>query len=142
MIDANLSTTPAEEMEGIVEQSVPPPVVVKAQLSARTTTEAVREKLKAQLGTSSVQVVPVQDEEPPPNMDDPDEPRQQEEDNSPILTFTKAKGQRLSQIDVGLLGWLLKKAQADMLDPAKEKYRAKSQAWLLAVQDEVARRSR
>lgn len=112
----------------------PGPIINRPQVSARTTTDAVREKLAAKLGTTQTKVVPV-DSEPPPNMEEP-----QAEDTSAVITFTKHKGKRLSQVDMKSLEWFLERAQEKAAD-ASDKWHRKNVEWLAAVKTEMDRRT-
>jgi hypothetical protein len=102
-------------------------VRAQPQMSARSTTEAVKEKLAAKLGASAVKVVPVSAPE-------------ENGDVSAVITFTKHKGKRLSDVDDRTVAWFLEKAEEKAMDTA-DKWHAKNLQWLQAVREEMARRS-
>ncbi len=124
---ALVGVAPDEDDDGnAASAGTPPPVrAPQSQVSARTTTEAVREQLAAKLGAATTEVPSVA----------PDG------DTSAVITFTtKHKGKRLSQIDMRSLQWFLDRAQEKAADPS-DKWHAKNLEWLRAVQTEMNKRT-
>jgi hypothetical protein len=62
------------------------------------------------------------------------------DDSSAVITFTKHKGKRLSQVDDRTLAWFLEKAEEKAMD-ATDKWHAKNLAWLDSVRAEMDRRT-
>jgi hypothetical protein len=99
-------------------------VRAQPQASARTATDVVREKL-AKVGITETQVVSA---------------GVSPDDDSAVITFTKHKGKRLSQVDDRTVQWFLEKAEEKAQDTS-DKWHAKNLAWLDAVRAEMDRRT-
>ena len=146
LIDGNMPTTPAEEMDGIFpDERQPPPAPLGV------------EKLKhAAVGTtpagSARKLVPA--DEPPPHTDadaPPMEDAQAVERPSPAPTahgerkhdgslsfaFGRDKGIALADLDEKSLGFYRSAFQRDLADESKAKWHAKTRAQLEAVEAEL-----
>lgn len=58
----------------------------------------------------------------------------------PVVPFGKLKGQAVSTLDLKSLRWYAHAARAELNDPAKANYHAKTHAWLSAVESEIEKR--
>mgnify|MGYP001607940896 CR=1 FL=1 len=129
MIDSNMQTTPAEEMEAMADSSP----VARPTHSAinKTTANILKEQIAARMAKSlpleSVEVVPA------PEADlDPDG----------YIPFGKHKDSHVSNPDVSLadLKWLDGAVAESVEDPAKSRFQSKNQALLDAIRAEIERR--
>lgn len=121
LIDENLSTTPAEEMPGIEAHGE----IVEATATpapARTVTS-----------TSGPVVRPAVDSK------DPGKNLGHLRTDANRVSFGKANGQYLCDVDGAQLEYLLKKAKQDV-DTAKPQWKEKNARWYEAVRAEVERR--
>lgn len=57
------------------------------------------------------------------------------------LPFGRAKGKKLSEAEESDLKWLRERMVASVADPEKAKYKADNEAWVKAIDEEVARRA-
>lgn len=64
----------------------------------------------------------------------------QETVGGPIVPFGKNKGKPLSELSAKSLEWYLSTALADIADPTKERFKAKTEAWVEALRHEIASR--
>jgi hypothetical protein len=64
----------------------------------------------------------------------------QEAIGGPVVPFGKNKGKPLSELSAKSLEWYLSTALADIADPAKERFKAKTEAWAEALRQEIASR--
>lgn len=58
----------------------------------------------------------------------------------PVIPFGKKKGTPLTALDVRSLNWYLETARAELSDPSKERFRAKTQAWIDQLEKEIQSR--
>lgn len=57
-----------------------------------------------------------------------------------VIPFGKKKGTPISTLDVRSLNWYLETGRAELADPSKERFRAKTQAWVDALEKEIQSR--
>jgi hypothetical protein len=120
MIDLGLSSTPAEEMEGICQGSeTPPPPVGTAGLKA---------KLRAPAAS------------PPKATAQPESGPTITHDRSISFAFGRDKGVPLRDLEEGSLAWYAKCFESDLADESKAKFHAKTRGQLEAVRAELAYR--
>lgn len=144
MIDANLQTTPYEEMEAAVGH------VEAEQAPAKGSRTA---NIKATVSARVVKVQPAEQSEPPPPSEEfapspaqevveqiwPKQDTAKQLADSVLVPYGKSKGQPLSSVTVKDLMWLLDTARENV---AKEdpKWHAKNEKWRDAVEAECSRR--
>lgn len=58
----------------------------------------------------------------------------------PVIPFGKKKGTPLTALDIRSLNWYLETARAELADPSKERFRAKTQAWIDQLEKEIQSR--
>lgn len=138
LIDSNLSTTPAEEMEGITG-TVEPPAPVRGNAALRS---ALRPS------------PPAAPSEPPPHADadfrvdsQTGEVRPQHiptapptHDRTASFGFGNHKGTPLADLDEASLGWYVKCLERDLADPSKSRWHDKTRAQLANLRAELAYR--
>lgn len=61
-------------------------------------------------------------------------------DGAVVIPFGKKKGTPISTLDLRSLNWYLETARAELADPSKERFRAKTQAWVDALEREIQSR--
>lgn len=61
--------------------------------------------------------------------------------DGPVVPFGKKKGTPIAQLDQRGLEWYLAAAEAELVDPGKERFRAKTMAWVEALRAEIMRRT-
>jgi hypothetical protein len=64
----------------------------------------------------------------------------QEAVGGPVVPFGKNKGKPLSELSAKSLEWYLSTALADIADPTKERFKAKTEAWAEVLRHEIASR--
>lgn len=57
-----------------------------------------------------------------------------------VIPFGKKKGTPISTLDIRSLNWYLETGRAELADPSKERFRAKTQAWVDALEKEIQSR--
>ena len=57
-----------------------------------------------------------------------------------VIPFGKKKGIPISTLDLRSLNWYLETARAELADPSKERFRAKTQTWVDALMKEIQNR--
>jgi len=65
----------------------------------------------------------------------------QEAVGAPVVPFGKNKGKPLSELSAKSLEWYLSTALADIADPTKERFKAKTEQWAEVLRHEMALRS-
>ncbi len=133
MIDSNLSTTPAEEMEGVIEAERP---------VGGSATAALKSKVAAVVNARPSPPKRATPPEPPP-LSDNDAPfaREAEQEAHPaMMTFGSGKGKPLSELKDKDLGWYLRVLTENVDDPAKARFVASNRAALEAIEEEMSRR--
>ena len=116
LIDANLQTTPAEEMFDVVDAV---PVAASADVTAQLKASlAAQAKAPAAAPVVEGQVVT----------------------GDAVVPWGKYKGQPLSSIEAKDLGYYVKKARETLADDSKANFHAKERQWLAAVEAELAKR--
>ena len=140
LIDSNLSTTPAEEMEAVYGEVVPPAE------AGRQAVEAVKARI-FRVRPSAPQPPPTQEPPPPTDADAPPGSFSSEataeataEASGPVLTFGSAKGKRPANVDVKSLSWYEKVLSENVADPSKSRWAESNQALLDSVRAELHRR--
>ena len=136
LIDSNLSTTPAEEMEAVYGEVVPPAE------AGRQAVEAVKARI-FKVRPSAPQPPPTQEPPPPTDADAPQGSFSGEataEASGPVLTFGNAKGKRPANVDVKSLSWYEKVLSENVADPSKARWAESNQALLDSVRAELHRR--
>lgn len=58
----------------------------------------------------------------------------------PVIPFGKKKGTPLTQLDARSLNWYLETARAELADPSKERFRAKTEGWIAQLEKEIQSR--
>lgn len=58
----------------------------------------------------------------------------------PVIPFGKKKGTPLTALDVRSLNWYLETARAELADPSKERFRAKTEGWIQQLEKEIQSR--
>jgi hypothetical protein len=147
LIDSNMSTTPAEEMDGVnVGSTEPPPPNVTKPVSRGTA--PLREALRPS---------PPRANEPPPHSDADFRPLAHDaatgevrpahvpttpptHDRTLPVPFGKNKGKPIADVDEVDLKYLESAFSRDLADPSKARYHDKTRAQLTAVRGELAYR--
>ncbi len=147
LIDANLQTTPAEEMDFLERIEPEPP---KPPPARPTGTASLKERVKAQAAAAPVRRMPIHDADPdlPPPPDDPEPPplnlpavHEPGDDGRDItMSFGSAKGVPLRDVDLKSLKWYAKVLGENVEDESKARFRADNQAKLEAIEQELASR--
>lgn len=119
MIDLGLSSTPAEEMEGINQGSLEPPAPTGVA------------GLKAKLATPKASPPRAVASEPPTGGATPTH------DRSLSFAFGRDKGVALKDLEEGSLAWYAKCFESDLADESKAKFHAKTRGQLEAVRSEL-----
>jgi hypothetical protein len=66
--------------------------------------------------------------------------KQAREQGPAVVPFGKHKGKPIGELTIAELDWYSAKARESVADPAKDKFRAKEEAWLAVLESERARR--
>lgn len=122
MIDAGLSTTPAEEMDGVSQGSETPP--------APTTTAGIKSALRqsppSPPHTVAATPSPPRNAAPTPT-----------HDRTVTVPFGRNKGKTIAEVDEADLKYLQGAFQRDLDDPSKSRFHDKTRAQLAAVTGEL-----
>lgn len=127
LIDSDLQTTPAEEMEAM-GQAAQPTVITGSR------TAELKSKLAARVARPPEMP---QDPDPPPEAFEPETGEVIEPDPSAVIPFGKNKGKALSELTDKSFLWYLEKARESVHDP---KWGEKNQPWLATCETEAKRR--
>lgn len=143
LIDANLQTTPAEEMAGAIEYEHPPKPSGSGTAALKAKVEPIAAAATAKPSAQTVEAprqsrMKIRDE-PPPH-DDADAPAEAEGTPDAPMTFGSGKGKPLAQLADKDLAWYVKCLTENVADPAKARYREQNQSALSGIQRELARR--
>jgi hypothetical protein len=137
LIDSGLSTTPAEEMDGIVEAE-------KAAVVPGAATAALKSKVAPIAG--KVSRMPIIDEpsEPPPPTPPPAAapPAQSDFEDAAPMRFGSGKGKPIAKLTDKDLAWYAKALTENCADPDKADWLDSNQAALGTIRAEQARRAR
>ena len=147
LIDANLQTTPAEEMDfidGNAATAAPSrPAAGNGFAKPRPTVPAPqRASLESSLGFAPEPPPPSDADYVPSDSELSDAAQARNESFEPEATvpFGKHKGKRLSEVPTKDLQWLHDATAENVADPAKARFKAKNEADLRAMQRELERR--
>lgn len=136
LIDSGLSTTPAEEMEGVTVEgsTTPPPPAVRGNVALKT----------------AMRPSPPKPSNEPPHTADADfrpdagapsqhtAPEQATHDRSMSFAFGRDKNKPISEIDEGSLKWFESKLLADLDDASKSRWHDKTRQQLTTLRAELA----
>lgn len=148
LIDSGLSTTPAEEMDGVVVEGTvtPPPPAKPAPRNTADLKAAMRPSPPQSVASAAQRAA----EEPPPHEDadfrpDAERPahiptRPPTHDRTVTVPFGRNKGKTIAEVDEADLKYLQGAFQRDLDDPSKSRFHDKTRAQLAAVTGELAYR--
>lgn len=126
LIDVNLQTTPAEEMEAVLEPQQAPPVSGK-----KTTADAIKQQLASRVAKESAKQM--LEDAGFEVVDQPQSPPKEPEQNSLVFDFGKYKGHPVSSADTKYLRWLAEESKPD--------FRARYAEVMTAVEEELEARA-
>lgn len=141
LIDADLSTTPAEEMEGLSERQPPPaPLGVEKLRQAATAPKVTPNGSPRRLDLDASEPPPHGDADAPPPEDAQvvEAPKAADASRPPPVTFRYGRGKDKTSRDVSDadLEWYVAGARKSVEDPARERFREKNAAELELLQAE------
>lgn len=141
LIDGNMSTTPAEEMDGVfADEKAPPPAPLGVEkLRQAATAKTTPNGSPRRLDLDASEPPPHTDSDAPP-MEDAQvvEPKAADASRPPPVTFRFAgsKGKTSHEVSDKDLAFYVAAAQRSLADPSKADYREKNEAELELLQAE------
>lgn len=142
LIDGNMSTTPAEEMDGVfADEKAPPPAPLGVEkLRQAATAKTTPNGSPRKLDLDANEPPPHTDSDAPPMEDAQvvEAPKAADASRPPPVTFRYGRGKDKTSRDVSDadLEWYVAGARKSVEDPEKERFKAKNEAELELLQAE------